>query len=140
MKAQTRLTAAAGLLIACCIVSVTAVARTAAADGVIRTESPFYCNIDALTPAERSDYTTLIARIGPAVAQTTEIKNGYIITLDRTRVALPDMARWIEFERRCCPFFDFVLSLTRNDGPMRLTLTGPRGVKTFIRAEFGFGR
>jgi hypothetical protein len=132
--------AAVGLLITCGSAMVTAVAKTAQTDGVIRTESPFYCNIDALTPTERSEYAALTTRIGPAVAKTAEIKNGYVITLDRTRVALLDVARWIDFERRCCPFFDFALSLARNEGPMRLTLTGPHGVNDFIRAEFGLGR
>jgi hypothetical protein len=115
-------------------------AKAADADRIIRTESPFYCNLDALTPNERSDYTALTARMGPAVAKTTEIKNGYVFYFDRARVTLVDIARWVEFERRCCPFFDFALSLDRNNGPMRLTLTGPRGVTVFIREEFGISR
>lgn len=44
----------------------------------------------------------------------------------------------IEFvgrERLCCPFLTFALNVSRNRGPVQLRLTGPDGVKDFIRAE-----
>ena len=34
------------------------------------------------------------------------------------------------------PFFDLDLSIEREGGPLRLTLSGREGVKEFIRSEF----
>jgi hypothetical protein len=44
---------------------------------------------------------------------------------------------WIATERLCCPFFDFDVRLTREDGPIALRLTGRKGTKEFLRADFG---
>lgn len=40
--------------------------------------------------------------------------------------------------RLCCPFFDFVVELERNGGPLWLKLIGRDGIKPFIQAEFNF--
>ena len=67
---------------------------------------------------------------------TRELPDGYAFTVDSTRVAAEDLATFVEFERRCCPFFDFQLAWNRENGPVTLQLTGRDGVKAFIRAEF----
>jgi hypothetical protein len=71
-----------------------------------------------------------------ALLETCELADGYAFELDRRAIAFTDVARWIDLERRCCPFFDFQVELRRNDGPIALRLTGPEGIKAFIRAEF----
>ena len=61
---------------------------------------------------------------------------------DRYALRLPaetllTAAEWISLERRCCPFFGFTLEMERHGGPLWLRVTGPKGIKQFIRAEFG---
>ncbi len=43
-------------------------------------------------------------------------------------------------ERLCCPFLTFALEVAPDRGPLRLRLTGAKGVKDFIRAELGLPR
>ena len=100
------------------------------------TETPFACNLKALTPAERAEHKQLTRRVLEAVHDRRELTNGYAFTLDRTRVSIKDLATFVDFERRCCPFFDFQLDWRRENGPVTLQLTGREGVKDFIRAEF----
>ena len=99
-------------------------------------ETPFFCNLKALTASERADHLSLSARLADAVLETTELADGYSFQIDRARISLQDLAAWSDFERRCCPFFDFALTLGRENGPLTLRLTGRNGVKPFIRSEF----
>jgi hypothetical protein len=108
----------------------------ATAAGVQTTESPFFCNLKALTPAERAEHLGLTARMLPAIRESREISDGYTFELDAHRVAVKDLATWVDFERRCCPFFDFQIDWRRENGPLMLQLTGRTGVKEFIRSEF----
>lgn len=99
-------------------------------------ESPFACNLKALSPAERVEHRDVTARVLASVQNTRELPDGYAFTVDSTRVGTKDLATFVEFERRCCPFFDFQLAWNRENGPVTLQLTGRDGVKAFIRAEF----
>ena len=71
-----------------------------------------------------------------AVTSTRELPNGYAFGLDGARASVKDVATFVEFERRCCPFFDFHVEWRRDNGPVTLQLTGREGIKEFIRAEF----
>jgi hypothetical protein len=51
-------------------------------------------------------------------------------------IALAQLAEWISFERKCCPFFKFEIELEPESGPVWLSLTGRAGVKEFILAAF----
>ena len=113
-----------------------AVVPLAAIQGSTGGESPFMCNLEALTPSERAEHQQLTVRLAEAVRTTREIADGYAFEIDSTRISFVDLARWSEFERRCCPFFDFHLESRRENGPMTLRLTGREGVKEFIRVEF----
>jgi hypothetical protein len=99
------------------------------------TQTPFFCNLKALTASERNEHGQLTAQLAASVLKTVETPEGYAFEVDRGRVSLKDLATWIDFERRCCPFFDFSLELRRENGPVTLRLTGRDGVKEFIRAE-----
>ena len=99
-------------------------------------ETPFFCSLEALTVSERAEHLTLSARLVDAVFETAELSDGYSFQIDRARISLKELATWSEFERRCCPFFDFTLVSGRESGSLSLRLTGRNGVKPFIRSEF----
>lgn len=99
-------------------------------------ESPFYCNLKALSPTERAEYQAITARLAESVVRTNELAEGYAFELDGRRLSIKELATWTDYERRCCPFFDFLLEWRRENGPLTLRLTGREGVKEFIRAEF----
>ncbi len=104
-------------------------------------ETPFVCNLKALTTAERTEHKTLTTRVLAAVTNTHELTNGYTFRLNAD-MTTTDLTKWVDYERRCCPFFDVQLTWPRENGPVTLQLTGREGVKEFIRAEFPalFGR
>jgi hypothetical protein len=104
-------------------------------------ETPFFCNLKALTATERNEHLQLSKRLAAAVLSTVEVADGYAFEIDSRQVSVRDLATWTEFERRCCPFFDFTLEWRREHGPVTLRLTGRDGVKQFIRSEIpGVGR
>jgi hypothetical protein len=99
-------------------------------------ETPFICNLHALSSAQRAAHQALTARLADSVLQTRELPDGYAFELDGTRLSIQELASWTDCERRCCPFFDFTLEWRRENGSVILRLTGREGVKAFIRAEF----
>src|SRR5262249_1646036 len=99
-------------------------------------ETRFYCNIKALNPAERAAHKELTDRLIAARRQITETDNGYQFKFDASAISFPDLANWAVAEAKCCPFFDFHLDLENSGGALGLRLTGPEGVKPFLRLEF----
>ena len=99
-------------------------------------ETRFYCNIKALNPAERAAHKELTDRLIAARREITETRDGYEFQFDASAISFPDLANWAVAEGRCCPFFDFHLNLENQGRALNLRLTGPDGVKPFIRVEF----
>jgi hypothetical protein len=124
------------LNLALVIGTITLAAATAAQSVGRQAETPFFCNLKALTLAERTTHEGLTKRLMAAVQKKQEVPDGYAFGLDSARMPIADLASWVDFERRCCPFFDFQLDWRRDNGAVTLRLTGREGVKDFIRAEF----
>ncbi len=101
-----------------------------------QTRSPFFCNLDAFTKAERASHRDASQQMLASLRGIREVPDGYAFDLDSHRFSSKELARWVDLERRCCPFFDFRIERGREDGPVTLQLTGRPGVKDFIRAEF----
>jgi len=98
-----------------------------------------YCNMGTLTPAERARYKVLAEKLKAANVERREEATGYAFRFHTAQASLMDVAEWVNFERRCCPFFDFEIRLQPEGGPLWLKVTGREGVKQFISDEFGFG-
>ena len=105
-------------------------------DGCCSASSPLACNLDAISAADRPRYNELRKMLAAAVVGTRELPNGLAIQIATDRLALAQLAEWISFERRCCPFFDFGIDVARESGPVWLSLTGREGVKAFLAAVF----
>ena len=99
---------------------VTAAVALCAIVGQNDTQTPFFCNLNALTAAERSEHLLLTKRLLESVLKKIETPDGYAFEVDGARVSLKDLATWTDFERRCCPFFDVTLELRRENGPLTL--------------------
>jgi len=106
-------------------------------DKTMSVQTGFYCNIKALSPAERQRQKELGQELRAASVETKELPDGYAFQLRSETAPLADLAEWISNERKCCPFFDFDIALERDGGPLWLKLRGNEGVKAFIRSEFG---
>ena len=103
----------------------------------VTTQSKFYCNIKALTPAEKARHKELGDKMMKARSATIETPNGYEFQFSPKDVSLAELAEWAVAESKCCPFFDFHIDLEREGTLVCLRLTGSEGVKAFLRAEFG---
>ncbi len=51
-------------------------------------------------------------------------------------VSLAELAEWVSDESKCCPFFGFHLDLENEGTLLCLRLTGKKGIKEFVQAEF----
>jgi len=99
-------------------------------------ETGFYCNMNALTMAERARHKELGDRLREGKLETTELPDGYAYRLQAKIFSISDAAEWVAGESKCCPFFEFEISLERNNGSLWLKLRGKDGVKQFMRSEF----
>jgi hypothetical protein len=101
------------------------------------TQGKFYCNIKALTPAERARHKELGDKMFAAKDATVETEKGYEFQFSPEKVSVAEVAEWVVAESKCCPFFDFHIDLEREGKLVCLRLTGSEGVKQFIRTELG---
>jgi hypothetical protein len=111
-------------------------ARSVSADRQMTVQSKFYCNTKSLTPAERARHTQFTNKLMSIRKEAIETDNGYEFQYSPSEVSLLDLADWVVAEGKCCPFFDFHIDLEREGSLLCLRLTGEKGVKDFIRAEF----
>jgi hypothetical protein len=99
-------------------------------------ESPFACNITALTPEERARHFN---ELGPELRSlkqgVRELADGYEFRFPSDARTYRLLTEWTAGERVCCPFFDVDVRSTREGGPLWLRLTGREGVKSFIEVE-----
>ncbi|MGH9160826.1 MAG: hypothetical protein ACRD2X_12695 [Vicinamibacteraceae bacterium] len=94
----------------------------------------FVCRLDGLTSEERKQYRELRAALQQATARVTEDAEGY--TFHYAPAVTPAaIVRWVEMERKCCPFLRFTLDITEEDGPSQLRIWGAPGVKAFVATE-----
>jgi hypothetical protein len=104
--------------------------------GLVTVQGKFYCNIKALTPAERVRHRELSEKLIAIRKEVVETEKGYEFQYSPSEVSLAELAEWVVAEAKCCPFFDFHIDLEREGALLCLRLTGEEGIKAFIRAEF----
>jgi hypothetical protein len=94
---------------------------------------PIACDLGAIPADQRSDHMETAEQLLLHLAsETQELPDGYVFTLAAERY--PQVAAFIENERRCCPFFTFVLEVPPGEAPLRLRITGPEGAKEMLGA------
>lgn len=69
--------------------------------------------------------------------EVQELSNGYAVCYPRESTMIIKFAEFISLERLCCPFLNFELHVESNH-PVRLHLTGPKGVKEFLKQTFAW--
>lgn len=97
----------------------------------------FACDMGALTPEERSAHLLTLRTLFGSVEAVEELSQGYAFRLPAGDSTTKLVTRFIEDERRCCPFFGFGVREMPDGRHVWLDLTGPDGVKPFILAEVG---
>lgn len=87
------------------------------------------------TPELRQRKETIIKNLKSQILAKEELKNGYAYKFPGTDSMIDELAEFVKAERECCDFFVFQLSISGDKGETRLEITGPKGVKDFIKTE-----
>jgi hypothetical protein len=91
------------------------------------------CDLMAIEAAQREGHHALAEKLlGPGIQEIIDRRDGFAL-----RFAADDyvaVTRFVDNERRCCPFFRFALDVAPRGGPIWLEITGPEGAKDALRA------
>lgn len=97
------------------------------------------CDLTAMDAAQRERHRQLGWRLRGATEETLELADGYTFRYPADDALCLMIAEFVTLERRCCPFFTFVLTVEPEGGPLWLRITGPEGAREFIREALGAG-
>jgi hypothetical protein len=104
--------------------------------GQVVHESPFFCDLSKLMPADRVRLQEIAGKLAADRPTVRELPDGYAFEFRGDADTFRMVADWLASERLCCPFFDIQIRTTPEGGPITVTLGGRPGTKDFIRLEF----
>ena len=90
------------------------------------------------TPELQQRKKTVVAELKNLLLEKTELENGFKYKFDGSDKMLDLLSSFIKTERLCCDFFVFNLKASSDNSFAWLELTGPGGVKDFIKYEIEF--
>lgn len=99
----------------------------------------FVCDMSAMSAEQRARHRVVVRQLLESTTAIEELPDGYAARFEAEPARLMLIAEFIALEHLCCPFFTLGLEAEPDRGPLWLRITGPEGIKPFIRAEFGFG-
>ena len=96
---------------------------------------PLVCDPTAVPAAARVAHAALTRRLfaGHAV-ETQEVEGGYAFGFPA--LVSSDLSRFLENERRCCPFLTLTLERRPVEAAVWLRITGPEGTQELLSSEF----
>ncbi|HUR41914.1 MAG TPA: hypothetical protein VM240_12195 [Verrucomicrobiae bacterium] len=94
----------------------------------------FTCDPNALDAAARTRHREVTRELLLQAGAPRELPDGFAFAVGVDRASLELAAEFVSRERLCCPFLAFRIEADRGPDAW-LTLTGPSGVKPFLRAE-----
>lgn len=98
--------------------------------------SSFSCDLSVMTPGERNQHLEVGKRMFGLVKEVKELRNGFALRFAADSTIITTVGQFIEKERLCCPFMKFTVEVGEEHGPLWVSITGRKGAKDFIRAEF----
>jgi hypothetical protein len=91
------------------------------------------CDLTAIPASVREEHIVTAPQLFATAQEVQELDNGYAIRFLNEPNKFMSIAKFIENERLCCPFFNFTLEIEPNGGPIWLKLTGGEGVKEILQ-------
>jgi len=92
------------------------------------------CDLTAIPPSVREEHIVTAPQLFQMAQEVQELPDGYAIRFVNEPGKFMAIAKYIENERLCCPFFNFELEIKPNGGALWLRLTGGEGVKELLKA------
>ena len=84
----------------------------------------------------RERKASIISHLKAQLVEKTNIEAGFSYTFPCNDALLDELHSFIKAERKCCAFFNFRLTITRENAI--LEITGPEGTQNFLSAELEF--
>lgn len=78
----------------------------------------------------------IIAALKEKIVEKVELKDGYKYRFENTKLMKLQISSFIKSEKQCCDFFEF--EFTEAGSNLWLQMTGPEGVKDFMKEELDF--
>lgn len=95
-------------------------------------EQAIVCDLTAIPAEMREQHIRDSPRIFRAAQEVRELADGYAFRFPNKAKMWLDLATFVEYDRLCCPFFRFSLTVESNHGPLWLAMTGPEGTKALL--------
>lgn len=95
------------------------------------------CDVTVFEEGERERHFSLAEELFRQKLAVEELPAGYAFQLPNDTNTFLATAQFVARERQCCNFFNFNLELSADKGAFWLHITGPDGVKSFMREQFG---
>lgn len=96
-------------------------------------EQSLACDLTAIPADVREEHVVTAPQLFATAKEVQELDNGYAIRFLNEPNKFMSIAKFIENERLCCPFFNFGLEIEPNSEPIWLKLTGGEGVKEILQ-------
>jgi hypothetical protein len=93
----------------------------------------FTCKLTS--PELQRRKATVLASIRSKILEKKELPDGYTYKFKGTDAILDELSTFIKTERLCCDFFDYSLKVDGDGAETWLVISGPAGVKDFIKSE-----
>jgi hypothetical protein len=92
------------------------------------------CVPSAIPARERAQHFVLAQELlNKQAAERADLPDGYAFRFAADK--LVELVRFIDNERKCCPFMIFHLQIGPQAGPIWLRMTGPEGTREVLQAE-----
>jgi hypothetical protein len=97
--------------------------------------SPGLLCVPSAIPARERVRHFVLARelLSKQSVERADLPDGYAFRFSANKLA--ELVRFIDNERKCCPFMTFLLQIEPQDGPIWLRMTGPEGTRGVLQAE-----
>ena len=96
-------------------------------------EQALACDLTAIPSDVREEHVLSAPQLFAQAQQVQELPDGFAIRFLNEPGRFMAIAKFIENERLCCPFFNFGLEIEPNNGPLWMRLTGGEGVKEILQ-------
>lgn len=91
------------------------------------------CDLTAIPADVREEHILTSPQLFAMAQEVQDLPNGFAIRFLNESGNFMSIAKFIENERLCCPFFNFGLEVEPNNGAIWLKLTGGEGVKEILQ-------
>ena len=94
---------------------------------------PLACDLTAIPASDREEHIITAPQLFQTAQEVRELPDGYTFRFLNEPGKFMAIAKYIENERLCCPFFNFSLDIQANQGTLWLGLTGGEGAKELLK-------